>query len=56
MNRPFLQLPNVIGSPHSSASIANALDFALRSALANCRRAALGQTPLHLLKPDERMR
>lgn len=56
MSRPFLQLPNVIGSPHNSASVADAYEVALRHALANCRRALLGETPLHLLKPDERMR
>jgi phosphoglycerate dehydrogenase-like enzyme len=56
LNRPFLELPNVIGSPHNSASVAGAFDVALRYALANCRRALLGQTPLHLLGPDERLR
>lgn len=56
LNKPFLQLPNVIGSPHNSASVANAVDVGLRHALANCRRALLGQMPLSLLKPDERMR
>jgi glycerate dehydrogenase len=56
INRPFLQLPNVIGSPHNSTSVANSYDVALRYALANCRRALTGETPLHLLRPDERMR
>jgi phosphoglycerate dehydrogenase-like enzyme len=56
MNRPFLQLPNVIGSPHNSTSVANAYDVALRHALANCRRALTGETPLHRLRPDEKMR
>jgi glycerate dehydrogenase len=55
-NRPFLQLPNVIGSPHNSASVADASDVALRHALANCRRALMGEMPLHLLSPDERLR
>jgi hypothetical protein len=27
----------------------------LRRALANCRRALLGETPLNLIGPDERM-
>jgi hypothetical protein len=31
----FLQLPNVIGSPHNSASVADASDVGLRHALAN---------------------
>ena len=56
MNRPFLQLPNVIGSPHNSASVADSSALALRHGLANCRRALMGETPLNLLKPDERMR
>jgi glycerate dehydrogenase len=56
MNRPFLQLPNVIGSPHNSASVADASDVGLRHALANCRRALMGETPLHVVGPDERMR
>jgi phosphoglycerate dehydrogenase-like enzyme len=56
LKRPLLQLPNVIGSPHNSASVANAYDVALRHALANCRRALMGEMPLHLLRQDERMR
>ena len=56
MNRPFLRLPNVIGSPHNSASVDDASDVGLRHALANCRRALMGETPLHVVRPDERMR
>src|SRR5215471_17281096 len=56
MNRPFLRLPNVIGSPHNSASVDDASDIGLRHALANCRRALTGETPLHVVRPDERMR
>jgi phosphoglycerate dehydrogenase-like enzyme len=55
LNRPFLQLPNVIASPHNSASVPSASEVALRHALANCRRALLGQAPLHLLAPEDRM-
>ena len=55
MNRPFMELPNVIGSPHNSASVANAFEVALRHAVANCRRALLGEKPLHLITPEERM-
>jgi phosphoglycerate dehydrogenase-like enzyme len=54
MNRPFLQLPNVIASPHNSASVPTASDVALRCALANCRRALRGETPLHLVPAAER--
>ena len=56
MNRPFLQLPNVIGSPHNSASVSDASAIALQHGLANCRRVLMGEAPLNLLKPDERMR
>jgi phosphoglycerate dehydrogenase-like enzyme len=56
MNRPFLDLPNVIGSPHNSTSVANSSTIALRYALDNCRRVLTGERPRHLLEPDERMR
>jgi phosphoglycerate dehydrogenase-like enzyme len=56
MNRPFLQLPNVIASPHNSASVPNASEVALRHAVANCRRALMGETPLHLITPEDRMK
>ena len=46
----FLQLPNVIGSPHNSASVADASDVGLRHALVNCRSALTGETPLHVVQ------
>ena len=55
MSHPFLDLPNVIGSPHNSAGGGVWRDVSLRRAVANCRRALLGETPLHLIGPDERM-
>jgi phosphoglycerate dehydrogenase-like enzyme len=55
VGHPFLALPNVIGSPHNSAA-AGGRETALRNAVANCRRALAGETPLHLVGPDERMR
>lgn len=55
MKRPFLELPNVIASPHNSASVANAAEAALRHALANCRRVLTGKKPLHPITADERM-
>ena len=55
MEYPFLDLPNVIGSPHNSAGGGVWRDVSLRRAVANCRRAILGETPLNLIGPDERM-
>ena len=56
MAYPFLDLPNVIGSPHNSAGGGVWRDVSLRRAVANCRRALLGETPRNLVGPDERMR
>jgi phosphoglycerate dehydrogenase-like enzyme len=55
MDHPFLQLPNVIGSPHNSAVARGSREVALRRAVANCRRVLVGEAPLHLIGPDERM-
>jgi len=55
MDQPFLSLPNVIASPHNSASAAGWRELALRRAVANCRRALSGEAPLHLIGDDERI-
>jgi phosphoglycerate dehydrogenase-like enzyme len=55
MGHPFLDLPNVIGSPHNSAGGGAWHDEYLRRAVQNCRRAILGETPWNLIGPDERM-
>jgi phosphoglycerate dehydrogenase-like enzyme len=55
MGYPFLDLPNVIGSPHNSAGGGAWRDEYLRRAVQNCRRAILGETPRNLIGPDERM-
>jgi phosphoglycerate dehydrogenase-like enzyme len=55
MDQPFLTLPNVIGSPHNSAQAPGAFDLSLRRAVENCRRALVGETPLHLIGSDERL-
>lgn len=52
---PFLDLPNVIGSPHNSAGGGAWRDEYLRRAVQNCRRAILGETPRNLVGVDERM-
>src|SRR5271166_45726 len=55
MSHPFLDLPNVIGSPHNSAGGGAWRDEYLRRAVQNCRRAILGETPWNLIGPDERI-
>jgi len=55
MDHPFLDLSNVIGSPHNSAGGGVWRDVSLRRAVANCRRALSGETPLHLIGAEERM-
>ncbi len=55
MDHPFLQLPNVIGSPHNSASVPDARRFALQRAVGNCRRALAGEAPLHLIGEADRL-
>ena len=55
MAHRFLDLPNVIGSPRNSAGGGVWRDVSLRRAIANCRRAIQGETPLNLIGPDERM-
>ena len=55
MGHPFIDLPNVIGSPHNSAGGGLWRDNSLRRADANCRRALLGETPWHLIGAEERM-
>jgi phosphoglycerate dehydrogenase-like enzyme len=52
---PFLNLPNVIGSPHNSAGGGAWRDEYLRRAVRNCRRALLGEAPQNLIGPAERM-
>lgn len=54
MDHPFGSLPNVIGSPHNSASVHGWREVALRRAVANCKRTFDGGQPLHLLGEDER--
>jgi phosphoglycerate dehydrogenase-like enzyme len=53
---PFLRLPNVIASPHNSASAAGWRDVALTRAVENVRRALVGEAPQHLVPPADRMR
>ena len=54
-DHPFMSLPNVLGSPHNSASVPGMTGAALRRAVVNVRRALAGETPHYVLGPDERM-
>ncbi|MFZ9013806.1 MAG: NAD(P)-dependent oxidoreductase [Alphaproteobacteria bacterium] len=55
MKHPFLDLPNVIPSPHNSASVGVWRKNVVQRAVENCLRAIKGEMPLHLVKPEERM-
>jgi phosphoglycerate dehydrogenase-like enzyme len=55
IDQPFLDLPNVIASPHNSAQGGGAHDISLRRAVENCRRALTGEAPLHVIGLDERL-
>jgi phosphoglycerate dehydrogenase-like enzyme len=54
MGHPFMSLPNVVGSPHNSASVPGMTEAALRRAIANIKRAIGGEQPLYVLGPEER--
>ncbi|MGE3921565.1 MAG: 2-hydroxyacid dehydrogenase [Lautropia sp.] len=56
LRHPFLDLPNVVASPHNSATVPGGLEAALRSAVANIRRALEGRPPLHRIAEEERTR
>src|SRR5882672_5271866 len=55
MHYPFMELPNVIGSPHNSASVGGGHQVALQRAAENCRRALTGAQPTCLIGPEERL-
>ena len=54
MDHPFTDLPNVVASPHNSSSAGHSHTQALRRAVENCRRALIGEAPLHLVRAEDR--
>src|SRR5262249_55012309 len=49
MRFPFLDLANVIASPHNSAAGGNVRLNGIKRAALNCLRALTGEKPLHLI-------
>jgi phosphoglycerate dehydrogenase-like enzyme len=54
MDHPFMDLPNVIGSPHNSASVSGWRSIAIGRALDNCHRVLTGEAAWHVVREDER--
>ena len=54
MDHPFMELPNVIGSPHNSASSPNATEIGLRRAVGNVRGMLEGGAARFVVGPEER--
>jgi glycerate dehydrogenase len=55
VDHPFLSLPNVVGSPHNSATVPGMTEVALRRAMANIRRVLAGEAPRYVLGVEDRM-
>jgi glycerate dehydrogenase len=56
MDHDFMSLPNVIASPHNSASVTRWRNVALRRAVENARIAFDGGQVQHLVPPEDRMK
>lgn len=55
MDHDFMALPNVIASPHNSASVSGWRNTALRRAVENACFALRGETSRFLVQPEDRM-
>lgn len=56
MDHDFMSLPNVIASPHNSASVASWRSVALRRAVENICRVLRDEQPHHLVPLEDRLR
>jgi len=54
MDHPFMDLENVIASPHNSASVSGWQAVAFSRALENCRRVLVGEGARYLIGDEER--
>jgi len=54
MDHPFLELPNVLGSPHNSAMIPGALTEGLRQAAENVQRYLSGKPVTGIVQSEDR--
>lgn len=55
VNHPFLELPNVLGSPHNSALAPGAIAEGLRRAAENLLRRLNGEQVSGIVRPEDRM-
>ncbi len=55
VDHPFLDLPNVLGSPHNSAMVPGAIAEGLRRAAENVRRYLSGEPASGIVRPEDQM-
>jgi len=53
VNYPFLELPNVIGTPHNSAMVPDAITNGIKRAIDNVKRYLNGETVKGIFKKDD---
>lgn len=53
VDHPFLELPNVLGSPHNSALVPGIVEEAMLIAAANIRRFLAGEAVTGVVRPEE---